>query len=125
MTGSGFRQPAARALTEVPPSMATPFNHSPRRARMTVTRGAAAPILDETSKQGAIKLEPELRPIAEQALAAFQLAATKAVAHDAAPAEYPLPAGSDHLEQIMHSRLSQRPATKRKRAQTQVLPDRK
>ena len=82
----------------------------------------ADPGLAETRKQVKIELEPELRPIAERALAVLELAAKKAIAHDAAPKEYPMPAGTGHLEQLMYARLEQRPADRRKSSAAQVMP---
>ncbi len=89
---------------------------------MAATQKPGASNLSEMRKQAKIELEPELRPIAERALAVFELAAKKAIAHEAAPKLYPLPAGSGHPEQIMYARLRQRPNDKRARAAKQVMP---
>ena len=83
---------------------------------MAVIQGADAP------QEQTIKLEPELRGIAEQALAALELASQKALAHEASPKQYPMPKGSGHLEQLMHARLRQRPAATRRAAVAQILP---
>ncbi len=89
---------------------------------MAATNPAADPGVAETRKQVKFELEPELRPIAERALAVLELAAKKAIAHDAAPKEYPMPAGTGHLEQLMYARLKQRPADRRKKSAAQVMP---
>jgi hypothetical protein len=89
---------------------------------MATTENPGASGLEETRKQAEIKLEPELRPIAEHTLAVFELAAKKAIAHHAAPKQYPLPAGSGHPEQLMYARLKQRPADKSAHAAKLVMP---
>lgn len=89
---------------------------------MAVTPQPPASSLEEMRKQADVELEPALRPLAEQALAVFELAAKKAIAHDQAPKQYPLPKGGGHPEQILAARLRQRPADKRKRAAQQVMP---
>ncbi len=83
---------------------------------MAVIQGADA------HQEQTIELEPELRGIAQQALAALELASQKALAHEASPKHYPMPKGSGHLEQLMHARLRQRPAATRRRAVAEILP---
>jgi hypothetical protein len=83
---------------------------------------ASVPGLAETRKQVTFELEPELRPIADRALAMLELAAKKAVAHDASPKKYPMPAGKNELEHILYQRLRQRPVATRKRSAAQVMP---
>jgi hypothetical protein len=73
-------------------------------------------------QQVEVPLDRELRPIAEQTLATLKLAADKAVAHHAAPAEFPLLPGREDLEHVMLARLRTRPEVKRRQAVERVMP---
>src|SRR5215207_4131680 len=89
---------------------------------MAVPQRATSPNVDVTRQQLEQELDPRLRPLAEQTLAAVKLTIDKAVAHQAAPKEFPLPPGRGELEHVMLARLRTRPEVARRRAVERVMP---
>ena len=62
-------------------------------------------------------LHPDLAPLGEHLLDSVRLAVEKAVAHDASPAEFPLPGGAS-LESVLSQRLrTRKPAVRQRAAQ--------
>lgn len=81
-------------------------------------------IQDDRLTRPPAEVPADLRPIAEQLLLQARLAVEKAVAHNTAPATYPLPprGAEPTLEHIVAQRLKERPASRRKRAEELVMP---
>lgn len=65
--------------------------------------------------------DPKLKAIAKRVLQTFQVAAEKAVAHEAESANFPMPAAPDAAERIFHSRLKSLSPVQRQTAVLKVM----
>lgn len=65
--------------------------------------------------------DPKLKALADQMVRGGELALQKALAHDADPRRYPLPAGGRSIEQAMHAYISRAPAARRRAAGEQAI----
>jgi hypothetical protein len=65
--------------------------------------------------------DPALREIADRLVRVCQVAAEKALAHDAYPAQFPLPADPNSLEQVVRRHALRRPEARRKEAAARAI----
>ncbi len=86
-----------------------------------ITPSAAALALTTTEEITDLA-DPKLRQVAMRVLKEMELAIQKAVAHEADPATYPLPAEQDAVERLVHARAQTLKPEQRRLAVAKVMP---
>ena len=86
--------------------MTAPTRIEPATLRQPGRSGGALPVIGD----------PAIQQVADRIVRMVQMAGEKALAHEADPARFPLPADPDSLEQVIRRHASRRPAAKRQEA---------